>query len=96
MIRHIYLMNLKEGVDTAAALQTMLSLKEHIPYMLEMECGLDFKGDGNSWQVCEMCTFSTREDFLRFGADPYHARVRAQMAEMIREGVKIDYEIPSE
>jgi len=93
MIRHIYLINLKEGTDVDAAIEKMMSLKEHIPYMKAMECGVDFKGDSNSWQVCEMCTFETREDFVRFGADPYHAEVRKYMSGIIKDGAKIDYEI---
>ncbi|MBP0962844.1 MAG: Dabb family protein [Oscillospiraceae bacterium] len=93
MIRHIYLINLKEGADVQAAIDKMMSLKEHIPYMKAIECGVDFKGDSNSWQVCEMCTFETREDFVKFGSDPYHAEVRKYMANMIAQGAKIDYEI---
>lgn len=93
MIRHIYLINLKEGADVQAAVDKMMSLKEHIPYMKAIECGVDFKGDSNSWQVCEMCTFETREDFVKFGADPYHAEVRKYMADLIAQGAKIDYEI---
>ena len=93
MIRHIYLIKLKEGADVQAAIDKMMSLKEHIPYMKAMECGVDFKGDSNSWEVCEMCTFENREDFVKFGADPYHAEVRKYMANVIEEGAKIDYEI---
>ena len=93
MIRHIYLIKLKEGADVQAAIGKMMSLKEHIPYMKAIECGVDFKGDSNSWEVCEMCTFETREDFVKFGADPYHAEVRKYMANVIEEGAKIDYEI---
>jgi hypothetical protein len=93
MIRHIYLIKLKEGADVQAAIGKMMSLKEHIPYMKAMECGVDFKGDSNSWEVCEMCTFENREDFVKFGADPYHAEVRKYMANVIEEGAKIDYEI---
>ena len=61
--------------------------------MKAMECGVDFKGDSNSWEVCEMCTFENREDFVKFGTDPYHAEVRKYMAEVIEEGAKIDYEL---
>ena len=93
MIRHIYLIKLKEDADVQAAIDKMMSLKEHIPYMKAIECGVDFKGDSNSWEVCEMCTFENREDFVKFGADPYHAEVRKYMANVIEEGAKIDYEI---
>ena len=93
MIRHIYLIKLKEGADVQAAIEKMMSLKEHIPYMKAIECGVDFKGDSNSWEVCEMCTFETREDFIKFGADPYHAEVRQYMSGIIAQGAKIDYEV---
>jgi len=93
MIRHIYLIKLKDGADVQAAIEKMMSLKEHIPYMKAIECGVDFKGDSNSWEVCEMCTFESREDFIKFGADPYHAEVRQYMSGIIAQGAKIDYEV---
>lgn len=93
MIRHIYLFKFKEKDKIEEAANMILTLKDHIPYMQDIEVGIDFKGAENSYELCELCTFKTKEDFLRFGSDPYHAKVREYMDAVRESGVKIDYEI---
>ena len=93
MIRHVYLLKLKDKSKIPEISAKLLTLKEKIPYMLAMEVGTDFKGDSNSWDMAEVCTFATMEDFKRFGADPYHAQIREYIGSLREDGVKIDFEV---
>lgn len=93
MIRHIYLFRLKDKNRAREAAEKMLTLREHIPYMTHMEVGFDFRGNSNSYELCELCEFASMEDFKRFTDDPYHAGIREYMNGLVDTGVKIDYEI---
>lgn len=93
MIRHIYLFKLKDKAKLQEAADMMMTLKEHVPYMTDIEVGIDFKGADNSYELCELCTFENREDFERFGTDPYHGKIREYMDGVREIGIKIDYEV---
>lgn len=92
MIRHVYLYCLKKGADKQEVVRRLMELKR-IPYMIDLEIGLDFKGAENSFELIEICTFASKEDFLRFGDEPLHCQIRAYMDGVRSQGVKIDYEV---
>ena len=91
MIKHIYSFLLKDPSQAKEISERLLTLWEHIPYMAHMEVGIDFKGAENSWHIVEVCEFHTMEDFVRFGADEYHAGIRQYMSDKFIESCKIDY-----
>lgn len=93
MIRHIYLFKLKDREKAEDAAKKIMTLKEKIPYMLDMEVGIDFREAENSFELCELCTFKSREDFEKFGSDSYHGEIRRYMDGLKEIGIKIDYEI---
>ncbi|MFG6330548.1 MAG: Dabb family protein [Lachnospiraceae bacterium] len=93
MIRHVYLFKLKDPSRRREAAEKLLTLKERVPEIAHIEVGLDFKGAENSYDLCECVSFKNREDFLAFGENAYHAEIRAYMASVQEDGVKIDYEI---
>lgn len=91
MIRHVYLYKLKLGVSHQEVAQHLLSLRDHIPQIADMEVGFNFKPAENPYDLIESCAFSTLEDFRTFGADPYHEEIRQYMKTVMECGVKIDY-----
>lgn len=91
MIRHVYLYKLKPGVSHQEVAQHLLSLRDHIPQIADMEVGFNFKPAENPYDLIESCAFSTLEDFRTFGADPYHEEIRQYMKTAMECGVKIDY-----
>lgn len=93
MIRHIYLFKLKNKEKVQEAADVLMTLKEKIDYIQDIEVGIDFKRAENSYELCELCTFKNREDFERFGSDPYHTKIRQYMDDIRETGIKIDYEI---
>ncbi len=93
MIKHVYLFKIKKEIPVEDVMAKLRTLQDHIPYFVDFEIGRDFKGAENSYDICEYCTFKNREDFVKFGADEYHAGIRKYMSEVQEAGVKIDYEI---
>ena len=91
MVKHVYLITLKDRMMMDEVAEKLMTLKDKIPYMVSMEVGLDFKGDSNSADIIEVCTFRNMDDFRAFGADRYHAEIREYMKD-ISSGTKIDYE----
>ena len=94
MVRHIYFFRLKDPAAWKSVAAKLLTLKDHIPEILSMEVGRDFRGAENSYDLCQMITFRSMEDFLTFSRNEYHAGIRQEMAQLQRESAKIDYEIP--
>ena len=92
MIKHVYLLNLKDPSMIDEVVEKLKTLKDKIPYMVDMEVARDFKGDKNSAQIVEVCTFKNMADFKAFGIDPYHCEIREYMSG-ISSGMKIDYEL---
>ena len=93
MIKHIYLFKLKENVSRDEVAQKLLTLKDHVPEILELEVGSDFKGASNSYDLCEYITFKTMEDYEAFSKNEYHDGIRKYMAQKQEIGIKIDYEV---
>ena len=92
MVKHIYLFHLKDRMMMDEVAEKLLTLKEKIPYMVDMEVAMDFKGDSNSADLVEICIFENMEDFRAFGSDKYHAAIREYMSG-ISTGTKIDFEV---
>lgn len=91
MIRHVYLYKLKDREMAKTAAEKILTMKNAFPYMKELDVGVDFKGAENSYDLCEICTFETMEDFLKFGAESYHDQIRKYMSAITETGCKADY-----
>ena len=93
MIKHVYLYKLLDGVSKQAVAERLMTLRSHIPYMTHMEVGLNFKSAENAYDLMECCEFRTMEDFLKFGMDDYHEKIRQYMKTVAIHGVKIDCEM---
>lgn len=91
MIKHIYLFKLKENVSPDEVAEKLMTLKDHVPEIREIEIGKDFKGASNSYDLCEYITFDSMEDYEAFGKNEYHDSIRKYMSKMQEIGVKIDY-----
>lgn len=92
MIKHIYLYKIKDPSKKEEVVAKLMSLKNHVPEIFELEVGMDFKGADNSYEICEYVTFRTMQDFLAFGKNEYHESIRQYMSSVQKSSVKIDYE----
>ena len=91
MVKHIYLFKLKEGVSADEVREKLLTLKDHVPEICELEVEKDFKHASNSYDLCEYITFQTMEEYECFGKNEYHDGIRRYMADKQESGIKIDY-----
>lgn len=93
MVKHVYLYKLKPGVHPDDVKRELMTLRQHVPEIADMEVGINFKPAANAYDLVEVCTFQSQEDFLAFGANQYHEHIRQYMKSVQLDGVKADYEI---
>lgn len=78
MIRHITLINFKEGTTEAQKQQTLQAfrqLPEHIPGILEFHVGLDLGLLEGNAGLAVQATFASKEDFLAYSTHEAHGSV---------------------
>ena len=91
MIRHVYLIRLKDRSRAQECAEKIRSLRQHIPELHRVEVGLDFVGAPVSYDLIEICEFLTQHDFEVFTDHPYHAEIRKYIAAVKQDAVKVDY-----
>ena len=90
MIRHIYLIKLKDRDNAHEVAERLRTLKDHVSELYELQIGIDFKGADNSYDLVEYCTFKTMEDFRRFGENTYHEGIRQYLKTVQTATAKVD------
>jgi hypothetical protein len=77
MVKHIVFFKLKDKTpESAEALRKrLLSLKEAIPFIREIEVGINFKESERAYDVALITVFDNEEDLARYATDPYHLEV---------------------
>lgn len=91
MIKHVYLIKLKEPDTIDAVIQKLKTLPEFIPQIYRLELGKDFTRASSSYDIYQCCEFLSEEDFQAFANHPYHDEVRRYLAEVRQNAVKVDF-----
>ena len=91
MIKHVYLIKLKDRAMAETAAAKLRTLQDNVPSIHRVEVGLDFRGAANSYDLIQICEFKTREDFDAFCVDSYHDSIRKYMANLVEASWKVDY-----
>ena len=91
MIKHVYLIQLKDRRFLAECMEQIRSLKEHIPEIFRIEVGADFSKTSASYDIIEICEFQTPSDFEIFTPHPYHDTIRKYIGSVKKHAVKVDY-----
>lgn len=91
MVTHVYLIKLRQGIDINEVVTKLKTLKDHAPEIQELIVAADFKHDGNSYDVAEICTFRDEEAFRTFGANSYHEQIRQYLRTVQTATAKVDY-----
>lgn len=95
MIKHVYLYQLREKEMAGQAAERLLTMKERIPSVADVEVGIDMIGAAASFDLMELVCCETEEDFQAFCVDPYHDEIRAYMSTIVKRGYKVDYRCES-
>ena len=92
MIKHVYLLKLVDKSMADDVINKVLELKENTPSVKDVEMYKDFRGTDKSYDLIEIVTCETMEDFESFTNDPFHQKVREYNADKISHSIKVDYE----
>ena len=90
MIKHVYLIKLKNPDTIDEVMQKLKTLPEFIPQIFRLELGRDFTRVSSSYDIYQCCEFLSEKDFQAFTKHPYHDEVRRYLAEVREAAVKVD------
>ena len=96
MIKHIVCFKIKEEYKNRLleAKTKMLQMKQEIPYLVDVEVGLDFLHSDRSYDLYLSVILKSKEDLDRYQNDTYHCSVVKTLMHEIRESsIAVDYEM---
>lgn len=96
MIKHVVVFKLKEATEEncTKAAEVLLSMRENIDYIHEIEVGTDFLKSPRSYDVYLSVVLENREMLDVYQKDPYHCDVvKAHMHAVTEKSVSIDFDI---
>ncbi len=92
MIKHIYLYKLKDKSQAEEIAAMLLTMKDNIPSVRDVETGIDFVGASSSYDLMELVSCDDMESFRAFCTDRYHDIIRAYMKDRVVAGWKVDFD----
>ncbi len=96
MIKHIVCFKLKDKTDelVAETKSILLSMRENVPTVRDIEVGVDFLGSPRSYDVYLSVTLDSKEVLDEYQNDRYHVEVvKKHMHAHTESSVAIDFEI---
>ena len=96
MIKHIVCFKIKEECKNRIeeAKKTLLSMKEHVPTVLDIFVGIDLLHSERSYDLILEVILNSKEDLELYQKDEYHCSVVKTLMHKIRSSsIAIDYEL---
>ncbi|BCD63014.1 hypothetical protein NitYY0826_C1904 [Nitratiruptor sp. YY08-26] len=94
MVRHIVFMKFPDFSLAQKAKEKLLSMKNYIEVLQDIEVGIDFSRSPRSYDLALVTTFTTKEDLETYRIHPYHQKtIVAWLKEIGTETKVVDYEI---
>ncbi|BAF70806.1 Dabb family protein [Nitratiruptor sp. SB155-2] len=94
MVRHIVFMKFPDFSLAKKAKEKLLSMKEHIDVLKEIEVGINFSRSQRSYDLALVTTFDNKEDLETYRVHPYHQdEIVAWLKEIGTETKVVDYEV---
>ena len=94
MVRHIVFMKFPDFSLAQIAKEKLLSMKEHIDVLQDIEVGIDFSRNERSYDLALVTTFASKEDLESYRIHPYHKNeIVAWLKAHNTETKVVDYEI---
>lgn len=94
MITHVVMFKLTdrstENVKKAADVLT--SMKGKIPFLLQIEAGINVVHSGRSYDIVLLAKFATLEDQDAYQVHPVHQEVQKYMKSVSESVISVDYE----
>lgn len=96
MVKHIVCFKLKDNSEEKKqeAKNLILSMKEKVDLIKELEVGTDFLGSGRSYDIVIQVTLENREALDLYQNDEYHCSVvKTYMHKVQEHSISVDYVI---
>lgn len=96
MIKHIVCFKIKDEYKDQInyAKETLLSMKQHINYLVNLEVGVDFLHSDRSYDLILIVTLENKDSLDTYQKDEYHCNVVKPLMHKIRvTSVAVDYEV---
>lgn len=96
MIKHVVLFKLKDASaeECAKASEILLSMRDRIDYIKELEVGTDFLHSPRSFDIYLSVVLENAEALEVYQKDEYHCNiVKAHMHAVTEKSVSIDFEL---
>ncbi len=96
MIKHIVCFKLKDNSSEQCqkAKEVLLSMKDNVPQIRDIEVGVDFLGSERSYDIILQVVLESAAELENYQNDPYHCSVVKTYMHAVREAsVAVDYEL---
>ena len=93
MVKHIVFFKLKEK-DTEVEKELykkLLSLKNHIELLKEIEVGINFKESERAYDLALITVFENTEDLAAYATHPYHLEVLKYIKTVVSDTKVVDF-----
>ena len=94
MIKHIVCFKLKEGEDVNKAKEVLLSMKDNVPMLKEIQVGVDILHSERSYDLYLSVVVEDMKALEEYQNHPYHVEVvKTHMHKVRTSSVAVDFEI---
>lgn len=94
MIKHIVCFKLKEGEDVNTAKDVLLSMKENVPMIKDIQVGVDILHSERSFDLYLSVVVEDMKALNDYQNHPYHVNVvKTHMHKVRSSSVAVDFEI---
>ena len=93
MVKHIVFFKLKDkNPEVEKELQEkLLSLKDHIDLLKDIEVGINFKESERAYDLALVTVFENEEDLAAYAAHPYHLEVLKYIKTVVSDTKVVDF-----
>ncbi len=93
MVKHIVFFKLKDkNPEVEKELQEkLLSLKDHINLLKDIEVGINFKESERAYDLALVTVFENEEDLAAYATHPYHLDVLKYIKTVISDTKVVDF-----
>lgn len=93
MVKHIVFMKFPDFSLAKIAKNKLLSMKENIEILKDIEVGIDFSRSERSYDLALVTTFENKENLDSYRVHPYHQEIIKWLKENKTQTKVVDYEI---
>lgn len=91
MFTHVVLFKSPDRAAAEAARAALLSMRETVSVLREIEVGVDEGGGPRSWSLCLITRFDSEADYRVYATHPEHEQVKRILNPLTTEAAVVDW-----